>query len=258
VERAEWLRKMRAHAEALYDHLAPAYWVEFGLYANATHREFLDRLLGRLEAGTMVLDAACGAGRYDGILLEAGHDALGIDQSGRMLARAREHFPKARFPGLRYAKMGLQEMDFDGEFDGAICIDAMEHVPPEDWPGILARFQKAVRPGGVLYMTVEVAEPEEIRAAYERAQALGLPVVSGEVVDEVDVSCTGAAAGEGQAIAGDEGNPAVYHYYPPLEQVRAWFEGAGLTIEEEGMGDGYAHFLARKSAGVQQLEEHTR
>jgi hypothetical protein len=31
VERADWLKKMRTQAEALYDHLAPAYWVTFGL-----------------------------------------------------------------------------------------------------------------------------------------------------------------------------------------------------------------------------------
>jgi 2-polyprenyl-3-methyl-5-hydroxy-6-metoxy-1,4-benzoquinol methylase len=242
VERGEWLRRMRAHAEALYDKLAPAYWVTFGLYANATHRAYLERFLGRLEAGSDILDAACGAGRYDGTLLAAGHRVLGIDQSGRMLARAREHYPEAQFPALRYEKVGLQEMGFQGEFDGAICMDAMEHVPPEDWPGILARFQRALRPGGALYLTVEVAEPGEVREAYERARAQGLPVVLGEVVDEVDAD----SAPDRQAQGGEGANPAVYHYYPPLEQVRTWFEGAGLAIEEEGIGDGYAHLLARK------------
>jgi hypothetical protein len=45
VERAEWLKKMRTHAEALYNHLAPAYWVTFGLYANTTHRQFIEMFL---------------------------------------------------------------------------------------------------------------------------------------------------------------------------------------------------------------------
>jgi hypothetical protein len=38
----------------------------------------------------------------------------------------------------------------------------------------------------------------------------------------------------------------VYHYYPPLEQVRAWIDQAGLTIEEEGGGSAWYHILARK------------
>ena len=248
MERAEWLKKMRTQAEVLYDHLAPTYGVKFGKYANATHRQFIEKFLGRLGAHSDLLDAACGAGRYDGMLFEAGHAVLGIDQSGSILARARELFPQERFPGLNYAKMGLQELDFQAKFDGVICIDALEHVCPEDWPGILARFQKALKPGGVLYVTVEVAEWGEVRAAYERARARGLPVVFGEVVDEIDAADTQAAELEGQAISGEQANVAVYHYYPASEQVRAWFDQAELAIEEEGSGDGYKHLLARKNA----------
>ena len=69
------------------------------------------------------------------MLLEAGHSVVGIDQSAGMLARAREHFPEAQ-----YEKISLQEMDFREAFDGIICMDAMEHVCPEDWPGILRKF----------------------------------------------------------------------------------------------------------------------
>jgi cyclopropane fatty-acyl-phospholipid synthase-like methyltransferase len=248
MERAEWLKKMRTQAEALYDHLAPAYWVTFGLYANDVHRQFIEKFLGRLGAQSTLLDAACGAGRYDGMLVEAGHRVLGIDQSGSMLARAREVFPQERFPGLRYAKMGLQEMDFEAEFDGVICIDAMEHVCPEEWPGILSRFQKALRPGGVLYVTVEMADWDEVGEAYEWARAQGLPVVLGEVVDQVDATCAQVAALDWQAVSGEQADPAVYHYYPAPEQVRGWLDQAGLAIEEEGTGDGYVHLLVRKMA----------
>ncbi len=248
MERADWLKKMRLQAEALYDHLAPAYWVTFGFYANATHLQFIDKFLGRLAARSAILDAACGAGRYDGMLLEAGHTVHGIDQSARMLARAREHFPEDRFPGLRYAKIGLQEIDFQAEFDGAICIDALEHVCPEDWPRILVGLEEALKPGGVLYVTVEAPDWGEVRDAYERSRALGLPVVFGEVADEADAACSQVAGLDSQAIPGEQANVAVYHYYPSPEQARAWFGQAGLAIEEEGTGDGYTHLLARKAA----------
>lgn len=246
MERAEWLKKMRAQVERLYDHFAPAYWVTFGFYDNAAHQQFLAKFLARLGAGCSILDAGCGAGRYDEMLVARGHRVLGIDQSARMLARAREHFPEERYPSLRYAKKGLQEIDFQAEFDGAICIDAMEHVSPEDWPWILARFQQALKPGGMLYMTVEDDEPEGIREAYERALARGLPVVIGEVVDQVDTASAEVEAVDWQAITGERSDVAVYHYYPDIEQVREWFEQAGLEIEEEGIGDGYRHMLARK------------
>ena len=38
MERVAWLKQMKEMAEVLYDHLSPAYWVTFGLYANETHR----------------------------------------------------------------------------------------------------------------------------------------------------------------------------------------------------------------------------
>jgi ubiquinone/menaquinone biosynthesis C-methylase UbiE len=63
------------------------------------------------------------AGRYDGELLDAGHHVVGIDQSAGMLERAREHFPQAQ-----YEKMGLQEMNFHEQFDGAICGLAGDHA----------------------------------------------------------------------------------------------------------------------------------
>lgn len=246
MERAEWLKRIRGQTEALYDRIAPAYWIKFGFYDNEVHRQFLEKFLKQLGKDSSILDAACGAGRYDGILLEAGHSVLGTDQSGSMLTRGREHFPADRFPKLSFAKVGLQEINFQAKFDGVICIDAMEHIFPEDWPGIVRRFEKALQPGGVFYFTVEVADPGEVREAYEQAKAQGLPVVYGEMADKIEVGFSQIEALDWQVISGDQAAMAAYHYYPPLEQVRTWLGQAGLVIEEEGNGDGYAHFLAKK------------
>jgi 2-polyprenyl-3-methyl-5-hydroxy-6-metoxy-1,4-benzoquinol methylase len=251
MERAEWLLHMRRVAETMYDQFSPQYWVTFGLYPNETHLEYLRKFLSRLAPHSTVLSAGCGAGRYDGLLLAAGHSVVGIDQSAGMLARAREHFPQAR-----YEQMGLQEMDFREAFDGVICIDALEHVCPEDWPEILARFQEALRPGGMFYVTVDAAELGDYRVAYERAKAMGLPVVFGEVADELDEVYAQAMALEAldpRALSGERLDLSVYHYHPSMEQVRTWLDQAGLAIEdeaieEEGTGEGYVHLLARKNA----------
>jgi SAM-dependent methyltransferase len=241
MERAEWLKQMRDKAEALYDQFSPQYWVSMGVGANETHREYVQKFLARVAPRSTLLSTACGAGRYDGLLLEAGHSVVGIDQSAGMLARARE-----RFPGVRYEKIGLQEMDFREAFDGVICMDAMEHVYPEDWPGILRRFRQALKPGGVLYFTVDLGGADRVEQAYARAKARGLPAVFGEVADEVDLTCEQARALGVSVVPGEMADVAVYHYHPPLEQVRAWLAEAGLAIEEEGTGNGYEHFVVRK------------
>ena len=246
MERTEWLKQMRDKAEKLYDHFSPLYWVKYGLSVGETHREYLAKFLERVPPPSNLLSAACGAGLYDGLLLEAGHSVVGIDQSEGMLARAREHFPE-----VRYEKIGLQEMDFREAFDGAICIDAMEHVCPEDWPGILRKFREALKPGGVLYFTVDLGG-DYVEGAYERGKALGLPVVYGEVADKVEEAYERAMAMEMPMVPDDLGDSAVYHYHPPLEQVRTWLSQAGLALEEEGTGigddhwKGYEHFVVRK------------
>jgi SAM-dependent methyltransferase len=244
MERSEWLKKMRARSKAMYDRFAPVYWVRFGVLAGVVHRQYIEKFLGHMRAQSTLLDAGCGAGLYDEMLLKPGHSVLGIDQSSGMLARAREIFPQERFPHLVYKKMGLQEMDFKAEFDGAICMDAMEHVSPEDWPGILVRFQKALKPRGVLYITVDATGKDEIQKSFDLARAQGLPVVFGEVADQIDANYEKVMALDYQSITGEVADPAVYHFHPTFEQVRTWLNQAAFNIEEEGSGDEYEHFLA--------------
>nr|BBH94766.1 hypothetical protein KTA_29650 [Thermogemmatispora argillosa] len=104
-----------------------------------------------------------------------------------------------------------------------LCIDALEMLPPEDWPLVLANLRRAVKPGGLLHLTVELIEATERERAFLLGRAQSLPIVPGEYAHH-----------------------AGYHYYPSLEQVRAWLEAAGLVTLEECTGDGYQHFLLQR------------
>lgn len=241
MERSEWLKLMQKRAEELYDRFSPRYWVTWGLVIEETHRIYLQRFLDRVAPRGTILSAACGAGRFDGLLLEAGHKVVGIDQSARMLALAKEHFPE-----VEYKKMALHEMDFRETFDGVICMDAMEHICPEDYPGILLGFQEALKPGGVLYFTADrEEEPDfDLQMYFEQGQDLGLPIVFGEVADEA--AFAQAMTMEQIEVPDELTDKAVYHYYPPLKKVREWINQAGFAVEEEGAGNGFHHFVVRK------------
>lgn len=129
---------------------------------------------------------------------------------------------------------------------------ALEHVSPEDWPEILRRFREALRPGGFLYFTVDRGD-DHVETAYKRARGMELPVVPGEVADGVAEGFERLMAMETLELPDDYGDSAVYHYHPPLRQVRSWLDHVGLAIEEEGANGpyedwcGYAHFLVRKT-----------
>jgi cyclopropane fatty-acyl-phospholipid synthase-like methyltransferase len=229
MDRITWLKEMRRECEEQYDtRWAPFYGEKWGLYPNKTHRKFIQEFLRLIPQHSLILDAACGAGRYLPDLLKQGHSILGIDQSQGMLSQA-----KSKFPSVPFEKVGLQEMAYQEEFDGAICMDAMENVPPEDWPQVLSNFRQALKQPGWFYFTTETIETSEdekaIRQAFQKAQAAGLPVVYGEWPEE-----------------------EVYHFHPTNQQVKEWTQEAGFEILKEGEGEDYFHLLVRKGAQVQQ------
>jgi len=222
MNRNDWLAARRRAAEAAFDtRYAPTY-DEDDPPTSETHRRFVNLLLDRCPADGLVLDAACGTGKYFGLVLDACRRPFGVDQSAGMLARA-----AAKFPDVPLHKSALQDLDVGAGFDAAMCVDAMENVPPEDWPLVLERVVRAVGRGGGLYVTVECTDPQRLAAAYTEAGEQGLPVVVGE----------DARRGGG------------YHHYPALDRVRGWLRDAGVTdvLEAHSLGDhpsySYHHFL---------------
>ena len=168
-----------------------------------------------------MLDAACGTGKYFGMVLDAGRRVVGTDQSTGMLARA-----WARFPAVPVERVGLQELAFDGEFDAVMCIDAMENVPPEDWPRVLGNLRRALAPGGHLYLTVEEVDHADLDRCWPTPPPR-------------------AAGGPGRG--GRARAPATTT--PSREQVGSWLEEGMLAVvaEEYSAGDGYGylHLLVR-------------
>jgi cyclopropane fatty-acyl-phospholipid synthase-like methyltransferase len=220
MDRTTWLKEMRRDCEEQYDtRWAPFYGEKWGLYNNTTHLQFIQEFLGLRPKNSTILDAACGAGRYEPFLLEGGHSIVGIDQSQGMLDNA-----KSKFPNVQYEKVGLQEMAYQEAFDGAICMDVMENVCPEDWPLALRNFHQTLKQQGYLYFTAETmenADEDEIIEAYEKAQQDGLPIVYGERIEE-----------------------GVYHFHPTNRQVKEWARQAGFEIIRESNGEMcYYHIL---------------
>jgi SAM-dependent methyltransferase len=228
ADRGAWLRNLRRVNERQEDALAGVFDTHWG-QIEPTHQAFVERFLSGLPPDGRVLDAACGTGKYFPMVLASGRRLLGVDHAGAYLARA-----AAKFPQVPTAKHDLQELPYRGEFDGVLCVDAMEFVPPEDWPPVLERLGRALRPGGWLYLTVELAPADRVRAGNQQARRAGLPVVDGEVIWD--------------------GPDGYYHHYPAMRQVRAWLAAAGFAIQEEAEGpwhDGeyaYHHVLARVAA----------
>jgi SAM-dependent methyltransferase len=219
TDRGTWLAARRAAVRAEYDDEAATY--EDAEYAVPLHGRFVDRLLTLTAPGGRVLDAPCGTGRWFAPVVASGRFVVGIDQSAGMLAEARS---RGLTEELR--QVGLQELPFVAEFDAVMTIDAMENIPPEEWPLVLANLRRALKTGGPFYLTIEESDDAEVDAAFARHSADGLPIVRGEVI---------------------EGDVAGYHYYPGRSRALAWLAEAGFAVVDEAYdqqdGWGYRHLL---------------
>ena len=227
MDRRTWLAERRAAVQLDYTRDAPAY--ETDLYPiSDTHRAFVSDVVEACPPGGIVLDVPCGTGRYFELVVGSGRRVVGADQSAGMVEQAR-----ARGLAESVEQVGLQELAYSDAFDGVLCIDAMEHVPPEDWPGVVNNLGRALRPGGFLYMSLEVLPDQEAHVDQALADALaqGFPAVRGE------------------DVGADTGG---YHFYPSNEQVTGWLAAARLAIAEDvtdmSYDDwGYRHVLVRRA-----------
>ncbi len=148
---------------ATYDRIAENY-AAANSDVPATVRDSLARFLGELMPGGVVADVGCGPGRDLVELRRGGARAFGFDLSlGMLTAGHREGVVQCDMGAIPIATASL---------DGLWCAAAFLHIPRERGPGVLAGFARAVRPGGVLHLSVSEGEGESVEPrAYGSAAA---------------------------------------------------------------------------------------
>jgi len=101
----------------------------------------MHRLLDTLPP-SLVLDAACGTGRYSVHLSHRGHQVIGVDQSPAMLAKTREKLPSGDF---REGNLTTLPLD-GGSVDAVVCALSLAHL--NNIEVAVSEFARVVRPGG--------------------------------------------------------------------------------------------------------------
>lgn len=102
--------------------------------------------------GKIILDAACGPGKYAEILLSEGAIVKGFDISLKMveLAQIRNNNKEDFFV---HDLSSPFEMFNDENFDTVICTLALHYV--EDWNLTIKEFYRVLKPGGSLVISIE-------------------------------------------------------------------------------------------------------
>lgn len=143
-------------------------------------------------AGKAMLDIGCGTGTLTRALTEDGAVVTGIDPGPEALAKARSLVPAARFEAASAEALPFP----DGQFDGAVMMNSLHHVPdPAKALGEAARVLRregrlvVIEPlaSGTFFDALKPIEDEtEIRAAAQAAIAGA--VAEGRFTCERDVT----------------------------------------------------------------------
>lgn len=103
-------------------------------------------------AGKVVLDAACGPGKYAEILIGKGAKVIGFDLSPKMVQLARERNGSNGKFFVHDLALPM-EMIESGSCDVLLCALAMHYV--EDWTNTVREFHRVLKTDGMVVISIE-------------------------------------------------------------------------------------------------------
>jgi 2-polyprenyl-3-methyl-5-hydroxy-6-metoxy-1,4-benzoquinol methylase len=158
-------------------------------------KAWLDRFLGHVRPGGVVLDICGMAEPIARYVIEAGFRVVGIDSSPSLIAMCR-----ARFPEAEWLVGDMRQMALARRFDGLLAWDSLFHLNMDDQRSMFPRFADHARPGAPLMFTSGPEHGEAIGsyggeplyhaslgpAAYERLLLVNGFSVAAYVADDRD------------------------------------------------------------------------
>jgi SAM-dependent methyltransferase len=187
-----------------------------------------------------VLDLACGSGRHAFEFAMMGHSVTGVDYSHDLLNVARAG-AESRGLDVRFVEQDMRALDVDGgPFDAVTCLfDSIGYLLTNDAiVGALDRARQHLAPHGAL--AVEFLHAPAVLRHASPVRVLRLPTPAGGTlyrISEVTLDTSRQTMHvDFELLDLDAAGTAVSHWtethdnrYFSLEEMRALFQGAGLT-----------------------------
>jgi SAM-dependent methyltransferase len=109
-----------------------------------------------IPTGGRILDAGSGSGRDSLAFLQKGYQVVSIDASNEMVAAT------TKLTGQEALLTTFDALDFNAEFDGIWACGSMVHIARQDFDSVLARFSRALKPNGVIYLSFKYGDAERM------------------------------------------------------------------------------------------------
>ena len=107
-----------------------------------------------IPAGGTILDAGCGPGRDVLAFLKQGFRVTAFDASEKMVEIASTQ------TGVAALQMRFQELKYKQKFDGIWACASLLHVPFCELEDVLTRFRRALKTGGICFMSFKQGNGE--------------------------------------------------------------------------------------------------
>jgi len=141
----------------------------------------LARELASPGAGGALLDYGCGDGTFVAMAHDLFRETVAADIDVEQISDCTKRLHA--LSNVRFASIDtLRDPDFHACFDAVVCMEVLEHCPADIQPQVLADLDRAVRPHGVVVISVPIeigatlAVKQVVRAA---AAATGLAEYAG-------------------------------------------------------------------------------
>jgi SAM-dependent methyltransferase len=115
-----------------------------------------EHFLRRLPKGARILDAGSGSGRDTLAFLRRGYAVSAFDSSPALCELS------ARLAQVRTRLLRFQELDDYEEYDGIWACASLLHLPEAELSDAISRLVRALKPGGVLYMSFKHGSGERV------------------------------------------------------------------------------------------------
>ena len=113
------------------------------------------RELASAGAGGALLDYGCGDGTFVAMAHDLFRETVGADIDVEQLRDCRARLNA--LSDVRFASTeALHDPDFHARFDAVVCMEVLEHCPADIQPQVLADLDRAVRPHGVVVISVPI------------------------------------------------------------------------------------------------------
>ena len=138
----------------VYDIIAD--WFEDHRSLEFFEKPYMDLAIKYMEPGSKVLDLGCGTGEpIAKYFVAQGYEVLGVDGSHKLIAKAEQKVPKAKF-----IVRDMRDLHLEKKFDCIIAWHSFFHLPQEDQRNMFKVFQEHSAPGAMLLFTSGIKDGE--------------------------------------------------------------------------------------------------